>query len=118
MKSRNSKGSKLVCSSASGNNCNPEQAMRKEKSSMTTESGLLAWAEEQARSLLSPLGQRWLHTKGVVKRAQEVGNAFNEEDRVLLIAAAYLHDIGYAPSLHRMDFHPLDGAHYLLAHQH
>ncbi len=83
---------------------------------MTTESSLLLWAGEQARSLLSPLGDRWLHTKGVVERAQEVGQAFNEEDRVLLMAAAYLHDIGYAPSLNRSDFHPLDGAHYLLAH--
>jgi HD superfamily phosphodiesterase len=45
-------------------------------------------------ALLSPLGERWLHTKGVVHRAQEVGNAFNGEDRVLLMAAAYLHDIG------------------------
>src|SRR2546421_6814818 len=91
--------------------------MKREKASMTTESSLLAWAEAQARSLLSPLGERWLHTKGVVESAQEVGKAFNEEGRVLLIAAAYLHDIGYAPSLHRTDFHPLDGAHYLLAHK-
>src|SRR5437660_1944657 len=83
---------------------------------MMAESSLLAWAGEQARALLSPLGERWLHTKGVVERAQEVGKAFNEEDRVLLMAAAYLHDIGYAPSLHRTNFHPLDGAHYLLAH--
>src|SRR6266699_1880912 len=83
---------------------------------MATESSLLAWAEEQARALLSPLGDRWLHTIGVVERAQAVGKAFNEEERVLLIAAAYLHDIGYAPSLNRTDFHPLDGAHYLLAH--
>ena len=33
---------------------------------MTTESSIIAWAEEQARSLLLPLGERWLHTKGVV----------------------------------------------------
>src|SRR2546421_1720240 len=98
MKSHNSKASKPVCSSACGKNCNPEQALRKGKASMMTESSLLVWAEEQARSLLSPLGDRWLHTKGVVERAQEVGQAFNEEDRVLLMAAAYLHDIGYAPS--------------------
>ncbi len=83
---------------------------------MTTESGILAWAGEQARALLSPLGDRWLHTIGVVERAREVGKAFKEEDRVLLMVAAYLHDIGYAPLLNRTDFHPLDGAHYLLAH--
>lgn len=30
-----------------------------------------------------------------------------------LISAAYLHDIGYAPSLVTTGFHPLDGARYL-----
>ncbi len=34
---------------------------------MTTESSILEWAAEQARSLLSPLGERWLHTIGVVE---------------------------------------------------
>ncbi len=33
---------------------------------------------------------------------------------VFLIAAAYLHDIGYAPSLKKTGFHPLDGANYVL----
>src|SRR6266700_8376906 len=32
---------------------------------------------------------------------------------VFLIAAAYLHDIGYAPSLKKTGFHPLDGACYI-----
>jgi HD superfamily phosphodiesterase len=31
----------------------------------------------------------------------------------VLIAAAYLHDIGYAPTLARTGFHPLDGAVHL-----
>ncbi len=66
---------------------------------MITHNIMLEWAAEQAQSLLSPLDNRWLHTKGVVDRAQDVGKAFNEEDRVLLITAAYLHDIGYSPSL-------------------
>ena len=67
-------------------------------------------------SLLSPLGDRWLHTQSVVERAQEVGKAFDEEHCLLLIAAAYVHDIGYAPSLKVTGFHPLDGAYYLLSH--
>src|SRR6266700_3110294 len=33
---------------------------------------------------------------------------------VFLIAAAYLHDIGYAPSLKKTGFHPLDGANYVM----
>ena len=81
---------------------------------MTTGTTIIEWAEEQAASLLSPLGDRWLHTKGVVERARQVGRAFNEEERSLLIAAAYLHDVGYAPALSKTSFHPLDGANYLL----
>lgn len=80
---------------------------------MTTATRSIAWAEDQATSLLTPLGSRWLHTKGVVERARQVGEAFNERDRSLLMEAAYLHDIGYAPSLNKTDFHPLDGATYL-----
>jgi hypothetical protein len=30
-------------------------------------------------------------------------------DRPVLIAAAWLHDIGYAPGLPETGFHPLDG---------
>jgi hypothetical protein len=37
-------------------------------------------------------------------------------DRELLLVAAWLHDIGYSPRLHRTGFHPLDGANFL-AHQ-
>ncbi|ETB45481.1 phosphohydrolase, partial [Mycobacterium avium 10-5560] len=30
-----------------------------------------------------------------------------------LVAAAWLHDIGYAPSVRRTGFHPLDGAEFV-----
>jgi hypothetical protein len=36
-------------------------------------------------------------------------------DRELLIAAAYVHDIGYAVELRESGFHPLDGARWLRA---
>ena len=39
-------------------------------------------------------------------------------DADLLEAAAWLHDIGYAPSLVATGFHPLDGARYLRDTQH
>jgi hypothetical protein len=74
---------------------------------------IVDWAAEQATSLLAPLGDRWLHVKGVVETARCVGEMFGEEDRSYLIAAAYTHDIGYAPSLMKSGFHPLDGARYL-----
>ncbi|WP_405906653.1 HD domain-containing protein [Streptomyces sp. NBC_00828] len=70
-------------------------------------------AAELAESLLPPLGNRWLHTQAVAARAREVSVAVSEEDRGLLIAAAWLHDIGYAPELRGTGFHPLDGARYL-----
>jgi len=87
---------------------------RKDESTITTDAATTKWAEDQAASLLSPLGERWLHTKSVVERARQVGRAFNEKDRALLIAAAYMHDVGYAPALSKTGFHPLDGANYLL----
>ncbi len=83
---------------------------------MATSTGMIEWAAEQAATLLMPLGNRWLHTLGVVARAREVEKAFNESDQEALIAAAYIHDIGYAPSLTVTGFHPIDGAYYLLEH--
>ncbi|MFJ1873012.1 HDIG domain-containing metalloprotein [Streptomyces chartreusis] len=70
-------------------------------------------AAELAESLLPPLGNRWLHTQAVAARASEASAAVSAEDRDLLIAAAWLHDIGYAPELRDTGFHPLDGARYL-----
>jgi hypothetical protein len=67
---------------------------------MAIDTNIVAWAKQEATSLLSPLGNRWLHTQGVVAQAQQVGRAFDQENRSILIAVAYPHDIGYAPSLH------------------
>jgi hypothetical protein len=38
---------------------------------------------------------------------------FSPDDAELLIGAALVHDIGYAPDLVKTSFHPLDGARYL-----
>ncbi|MFF3977076.1 HD domain-containing protein [Streptomyces sp. NPDC001828] len=70
-------------------------------------------AAELAESLLPPLGNRWLHTQAVAARAREVSAAVPEDERDLLVAAAWLHDLGYAPELRETGFHPLDGARYL-----
>lgn len=70
-------------------------------------------AAELAESLLPPLGNRWLHTQAVAARAVEVSRAVPEGERDLLVAAAWLHDIGYAPELSDTGFHPLDGARHL-----
>ncbi|WP_432494986.1 HD domain-containing protein [Kineococcus gypseus] len=38
------------------------------------------------------------------------------QERAPLVAAAWLHDVGYAEALRRTGFHPLDGAEHLRAH--
>jgi hypothetical protein len=76
------------------------------------------WASEVSRRLLEPLGKRWLHTLGVVKRAGEVGEVLSWTDADLLVAAAYLHDVGYAPELQETGLHPLDGARFIRSSGH
>jgi hypothetical protein len=61
--------------------------------------------------LAEALPRRWRHVRSVARRARWVAKqlALSED----LIAAAWLHDIGYAPELVETGFHPLDGARYL-----
>ncbi len=71
------------------------------------------WAKQLAEAELSgPLPRRWAHTRGVAERAVEVRQVLGIEAS-LLIAAATLHDVGYAPRLAVTGFHPLDGARFL-----
>lgn len=65
------------------------------------------------RPLLSPLGDRWLHTHGVAACAAELAVIVPAGERELLVDAAWLHDVGYAPALVESGFHPLDGALFL-----
>src|SRR5262249_49857279 len=46
----------------------------------------------------------------------QVALAVAPADRDLLVAAAWLHDIGYSEAVRRTGFHPLDGAIYLRRH--
>ena len=71
------------------------------------------WAAAEAERLLSPLGDRWKHVRAVGECAHEVSAVLDQEDRPYLVAAAYLHDIGYAPGLQRTGLHQLDGARYI-----
>jgi HD domain len=74
---------------------------------------LAAWAEDEARQRLSPLGARWLHSAAVGERARDIAPVVEPADHGVLIAAALLHDVGYAPELAVSSFHPLDGARWL-----
>jgi predicted hydrolase (HD superfamily) len=78
-----------------------------------TPSGEFGWAGQLAERLLEPLGRRWRHTVGVVARAQSVIHLLDQHEAEVVVAAAYLHDIGYAPELRDTRFHPLDGARFL-----
>ncbi len=55
--------------------------------------------------------RRWRHVRSVARRARWVAEKLALSDD--LVAAAWLHDIGYAPGLVETGFHPLDGARYL-----
>jgi hypothetical protein len=70
-------------------------------------------AERLAAELLRPLGDRHTHVRAVADRAREVGSVISNVETNLVVCAAYLHDIGYAPSLEVTGFHPLDGARWL-----
>jgi hypothetical protein len=76
------------------------------------------WAESTARTILqSSLPRRWAHTQGVAARARTLAPILGT-DANMLVAAALLHDIGYAPALADTGFHPLDGARYLRDTEH
>src|SRR5690348_5444643 len=79
---------------------------------------LASWAEPLARALLQePLPRRWAHSQGVAARARSLAPVLGA-DADLLEAAAWLHDIGYAPGLAFTGLHQLDGARYLRDAQH
>jgi hypothetical protein len=74
---------------------------------------LSKWARGHAEGLLQPLGARWVHATAVAEHAANVGLILPADERDRLVAAGWLHDIGYAPQLAVTQFHPLDGARHL-----
>jgi putative nucleotidyltransferase with HDIG domain len=74
---------------------------------------LVSSAADLAEKLVAPLGQRWQHVQAVAARAAGIARAVAVQDRDTLIAAAWLHDIGYSSQINRTGFHPLDGARFL-----
>ena len=87
-------------------------------SSLDRMNALVSWAGHLAQALLQePLPRRWAHVQGVAARARSLAPVLGA-DAELLEAAAWLHDIGYAPGLAATGFHPLDGGRYLGDAQH
>jgi putative nucleotidyltransferase with HDIG domain len=70
-------------------------------------------ARRTAVRLLQADQRRLHHSGAVAARAQALSITVPVADAELLVAAAWLHDIGYAPAIKDSGFHPLDGARYL-----
>jgi len=68
--------------------------------------------ELAASALAESLPRRWRHVQGVAEQARTLRRVV-DTDAELLEAAAFVHDIGYAPDLVDSGFHPIDGANYL-----
>jgi hypothetical protein len=71
-------------------------------------SGAMELAEAK---LAASLPRRWRHVRSVARRARWAAKQLALPDD--LVAAAWLHDIGYVPDLVETGFYPLDGARYL-----
>jgi len=70
-------------------------------------------ARDVARRLLAePIPRRWAHSQGVGHKAESVAHLVGD-DAAALVAAAWMHDIGYSPALVMTGMHQLDGARYL-----
>jgi hypothetical protein len=68
-----------------------------------------------AEHMLALTEPRWSHVQGVASAASRIVRA-NPRVGSAVVDAAWLHDIGYAPSLKKSGFHPLDGARFLAHH--
>jgi len=67
-------------------------------------------ARRVAEARLEPLARRLGHVRGVAAAAERLVSRIDPLEADALIAAAWLHDVGYAPSLRATGFHPVDGA--------
>ena len=76
---------------------------------------LVAAAADLTHDILDGVPDRLVHSQGVARRAQFLSLTVEPHQARLLVAAAWLHDIGYAPRLRDTGFHPLDGARHLRA---
>jgi HD superfamily phosphodiesterase len=64
--------------------------------------------------LLRGLPDRMAHSLLSGVQASRVRTTIPAADADLLVSAALLHDIGYAPALSQTGFHPVDGANFLV----
>jgi putative nucleotidyltransferase with HDIG domain len=78
-------------------------------------SELVNRAERLAGSMLATEPERQRHSACVAARAEFLAVAVEPVAVPVLLAAAWLHDVGYAAAARVTGFHPLDGARWLRA---
>ena len=73
------------------------------------------WRDLAAQFLDTPefRDRRWRHVQAVGAKAERLAPCVGA-DATLLIASAWLHDVGYSSRIQRTAFHPIDGADELL----
>ncbi len=74
---------------------------------------LISTARETAHRLLDHDPERLRHSEAVAVRAEALAGTVGDGEAGLLVAAAWLHDVGYSVGLTTTGFHPLDGARHL-----
>ena len=78
--------------------------------------GVLAGrARRVAEVRLAPMATRLAHVRGVAAVAERLVERIDPLEAEALVAAAWLHDVGYAPSVRSTGFHSLDGAVFVRA---
>ncbi|MGB3373940.1 MAG: HD domain-containing protein [Microbacterium sp.] len=75
-------------------------------------SELAARARSLATEHLSDAPKRWAHVQGVAATAERVAPLLDAEHSDEIIAACWLHDVGYASGIATTGFHPVDGARF------
>src|SRR5262245_13406517 len=68
-----------------------------------------------AEQRLGSVTPRWAHVQGVAAAAELLTAGLTTHDAEAVLTAAWLHDVGYAPSLRSTGFHPVDGAVFVRA---
>jgi putative nucleotidyltransferase with HDIG domain len=80
------------------------------------ESGTVLRARVIAEQRLGSVAPRWAHVRGVAAAAELMATDLATIEAESVVAAAWLHDVGYAPSVRRSTgFHPVEGALFVRA---
>jgi len=74
---------------------------------------LIGRGQKLATQALADMPRRLAHVGGVAAAAQRVVEQRGVKYADQIVAAAWLHDIGYAPSIKDTGFHPVDGARFV-----